>query len=153
MLVTCALNHVESTLGFLSTAGHRHIECIVLWLGKRNGDQVHVEEAYLPDQVAEEDMFLIPPASMTKLYAHLRAKRLMVAAQVHSHPREAFHSLADDRWAIIRHEGALSLVVPYFASQTSVANFLDQTKVFQFTSSRTWDEVELGDMDSWLKLS
>lgn len=153
MVVTSTLNHVESTLGFLTAAGQRHIECIVLWLGKRNGDQVRVEEAYLPDQVAEEDMFHIPQPSMTKLYAHLRAKRLMVAAQVHSHPHEAFHSLADDRWAIIRHEGALSLVVPYFASRTTVANFLDQTKVFEFSSSLTWDEVEQGDVHSRLKLS
>jgi proteasome lid subunit RPN8/RPN11 len=153
MLVTCSLAHVERTLDFLSTAGRRNIECIVLWLGKRNGDRVWVEEAYLPDQVAEEDMFHIPPPSMTKLYAHLRAKRLMVAAQVHSHPREAFHSLADDRWAIIGHEGALSLVVPYFASKTTVTNFLDQTKVFQFSSSQTWDEVDRRDINSWLNLS
>jgi len=36
----------------------------------------------------------------------------MVAAQVHSHPDEAFHSKGDDEWAIVRHEGALSIVVP-----------------------------------------
>jgi proteasome lid subunit RPN8/RPN11 len=86
-------------------------------------------------------MFQIPAASMAALYAELRERRLMVAAQVHSHPYEAFHSRADDRWAIIRHEGALSLVVPNFASSTTAANFLEDTKIFQFSVTARWTEV------------
>ena len=65
----------------------------------------------------------------------------MVAAQIHSHPHEAFHSEADDTWAIVRHEGAFSLVVPRFAADTTLDNFLDHTKVFQFSQRSTWDEV------------
>jgi hypothetical protein len=33
---------------------------------------------------------------------------------VHSHPREAYHSHADDRYAIVTAEGGFSLVVPNF---------------------------------------
>ncbi|MCQ3942700.1 MAG: hypothetical protein DPW22_05725 [Alphaproteobacteria bacterium] len=65
----------------------------------------------------------------------------MVAAQVHSHPRQAFHSLADDRWAIIRHEGALSLVLPYFAARTTPFNFGDEVKVYRFSDMAEWIEV------------
>ena len=36
------------------------------------------------------------------------------AARVHSHPGPAFHSATDDRNPGLRHEGALSIVVPYF---------------------------------------
>uniref|UniRef100_A0A973WAT3 Mov34/MPN/PAD-1 family protein n=1 Tax=Bradyrhizobium septentrionale TaxID=1404411 RepID=A0A973WAT3_9BRAD len=80
-------------------------------------------------------------AELDMLRKKLRADRLMVAAQVHSHPQEAFHSKADDTWAIVRHEGALSLVVPRFARDTSLANFVEQTKVFRFSDRATWDEV------------
>ena len=59
---------------------------------------------YRPQQRAAADMFHIPPDSMAALRANLRRNRVMVAAQVHWHPREAFHSLADDHWTIVRHE-------------------------------------------------
>jgi proteasome lid subunit RPN8/RPN11 len=84
---------------------------------------------------------------MAALHDELRRERLMVAAQVHSHPGEAFHSYADDRWAIVRHEGALSLVVPDFALQTQVDNFLDQTKVFRFSETAKWLETPRADIE------
>ena len=67
-----------------------------------------IVEAYVPEQEAEVDYFHIPPSGMMALMAHLRERRLGLAAQVHSHPARAFHSLADDKWAIVRHEGAMS---------------------------------------------
>ncbi len=152
MIVTCSSTLVEKTLLQLRYAGQRRCECVMLWLGRRNGDHIGVVDAYRPEQVAREDMFQIPRASMTVLFAELRQRRLMVAAQVHSHPMEAFHSRADDRWAIIRHEGALSLVVPCFASETTAANFLDQTKIFQFSDKARWTEVPREDIHSWLQL-
>jgi hypothetical protein len=36
------------------------------------------------------------------------------AARIHSHPGSAFHSATDDGNPGLRHEGALSIVVPYF---------------------------------------
>ena len=153
MIVSCSYPLVETTLSRLREAGQDRCECVMLWLGRRAGDHIDVVDAYRPEQVAREDMFQIPPASMNLLYAELRRRRLMVAAQVHSHPQEAFHSRADDRWAIIRHEGALSLVVPYFASDTTAANFLDQTKIFQFSDEARWTEVPRVEALSWLQLT
>src|SRR5437763_954318 len=127
MFVSCPTRLVETTLARLRDAGQRHCECVVLWLGQRDGQLISIEDAYLPPQTAKADMFHITPAGMTALQAELRRRRFMVAAQVHSHPREAFHSKADDRWAIVRHEGALSLVVPNFAIDTTLSNFLDQS--------------------------
>lgn len=141
MVVLCSSSLIESTLARLRDAGQERRECVMLWLGRREGERVRVHQAYRPIQNAAEDMFEIPPAGMAALHAELRKHRLMVAAQVHSHPAEAFHSRADDRWAIIRHEGALSLVVPHFASATTASNFLDDTKVFHFTAAARWVEV------------
>lgn len=141
MLVTCPAPLVDATLGHLREAGRRRIECVVLWLGRRGSDEITIAEAYRPLQAAKEDMFHIPPAGMTALHDQLRRHRFMVAAQVHSHPYHAFHSVADDRWAIVRHEGALSLVVPDFATDTTASNFLDQSKVFRFSADAQWVEV------------
>ena len=141
MLLRCSRTSVDETLNHLRDAGLHNQECVVLWLGKRASSHIDVVHCYKPLQRAKADQFHIPPDGMTALQGKLRAERLMVAAQVHSHPEEAFHSKADDKWAIIRHEGALSLVVPRFASDTFLTNFLDQTKVFHFSERATWDEV------------
>jgi hypothetical protein len=86
-------------------------------------------------------MFHITPPGMDALRDRLRAGRLMVAAQVHTHPEKAFHSEADDRWAIIRHRGALSCVVPWFARRTRAERFLGDTKVFRLDASSEWIEL------------
>ena len=70
----------------------------------------------------------------------------MIAAQAHTHPRKAFHSAADDHWAIIRHQGALSIVLPYFARYTSVETFVTDMALFQYSEKGLWVEVEAGDM-------
>lgn len=141
MLLACPAPIVDTTLTHLREAGARRCECVVLWLGRRREGEIIVEQAYRPLHHAEADMFHIPREGMAALHAELRRSRLMVAAQVHSHPREAFHSDADDRWAIVRHESALSLVVPDFAAHTRLDNFLDQTKVFRFSVAAEWLEV------------
>jgi proteasome lid subunit RPN8/RPN11 len=152
--VDCPLSSVETTVGHLKRAGDRRVECVVLWLARREGNSLRVEEAYLPTQSAREDHFHIPAASMNVLYGELRRRRLMVAAQVHSHPEKAFHSKADDEWAIIRHEGALSLVVPYFASETTAETFLEHSKVFQFSADARWREVPRAEVSpSWLQIT
>jgi len=147
-MVHCATAHVAVTLGHLREAGARYRECVVLWLGRPSVRGIEVVNVYRPQQRAAEDMFHIPPSSMAALRTTLRRDRVMVAAQVHSHPHEAFHSLADDRWAIVRHVGALSLVVPEFATHTRVDTFLDHTKVFRFAPSAHWCEVPVAEVGS-----
>jgi proteasome lid subunit RPN8/RPN11 len=141
MLVLCPKAAVEQTLVHLRDAGTRLQECVVLWLGKREGETIQIMRCYRPLQRAKTDQFHIPPEGMTALQAVMRSERLMVAAQVHSHPGLAFHSEADDAWAIVRHEGALSLVVPRFAADTIPGNFMQQTKTYRFSEHATWDEI------------
>ncbi|MET9001731.1 hypothetical protein [Amycolatopsis sp. NPDC004169] len=38
----------------------------------------------------------------------------LYVARIHSHPAEAFHSPADDANPVLTHEGALSIVAPFF---------------------------------------
>jgi hypothetical protein len=133
--------NVEKTLTILQSAGRRHSECVVLWLGKRRNGVIDLELVWVPEQRAGEGFFDIPEWSMQALFAELRRQRLFVAAQVHTHPREAFHSYADDTWAIVRHAGALSFVLPYFALKTTLHTFVSDTAVFALSSENEWIEV------------
>ena len=88
---------------------------------------------------------------MRSLLELLSSRELMIAAQVHSHPYQAFHSEADDAWAIVRHVRALSLVVPDFALGTTPASFFADTKVFQLTASNQWRDLDAAEVRQWLK--
>ena len=129
---------VAETLSLLQQAGRRSSERVVLWLGRRREEGISVTEAYLPLQEADYDFFHLPPESMHALMTKLRAARVMVAAQVHTHPGEAFHSEADDAWAIVRHVGALSFVVPDFALETDVSTFCQNTSLFVLSEENVW---------------
>jgi proteasome lid subunit RPN8/RPN11 len=153
MLLLCPDALIGATLNYLKDAGSRRQECVVLWLGKRAGAAITVHQSYKPIQRAQADRFHIAPDGMAALQAKMRADRLMVAAQVHSHPNEAFHSKADDDWAIVRHEGALSLVVPRFASDTVQRNFFQQTRIYRFSNRATWDEVLPAEVSECLRIT
>jgi hypothetical protein len=54
--------------------------------------------------------------------------------RVHSHPGRAFHSTTDDRNPALTHEGALSVVVPYFG--LGLRRGLDACGVFRLEGGR-----------------
>ncbi len=132
---------VGDTISKLQRVGLRQAEGIVLWLGAQHDGVVRVEEAYEPEYHSEKDYFRIPPTGMARLLSYLGDSGLHIIAQVHTHPEEAFHSRADDTWAIVRHLGALSLVLPYFAKHTSIENFLTEAAVFCLAENGQWQLV------------
>lgn len=132
---------VRTTIEELQQAGRVHQERVVLWLGRLEADAVTVRQVFVPIQEAAHDYFHIPREGMATLLTDLRQSRLQVAAQVHSHPHEAFHSQADNRWAIIRHVGALSLVVPAFGLQTTAETFVDDAAVYELFPDNQWHHV------------
>lgn len=116
-------------------------EKVLLWLGRKSDDNYVVDEVFTPMQIADEDYFRIPEAGMDELMNKLRATRKIIVAQIHTHPKEAFHSFADDKWAIVRHKGAYSLVLPHFCSTTNPGNFLDTVVTFVLDEFNSWNEV------------
>lgn len=140
------------TISSMRAAGGRRSEGVVLWLGRNEGNTLSICEVYVPDYLAASDFFYIPPPAMSELLGHLGHTETMIAAQVHSHPKDAFHSEADGRWAIVRHEGALSLVLPRFAVDTTAANFMDRVAAFRLNASNAWTEIPRFDLDSIMEV-
>jgi hypothetical protein len=134
-------NLIEETLAALKEGGRENRETVVLWLGRRSTAGIDVFEVHVPRQTAESHWFRIPPDAMKDLMAHLRRSRYFIAAQVHSHPEEAFHSYTDDKWAIVRHAGALSLVLPYFGEHSDKGSFVRDAAVFKLSARNEWVEV------------
>ena len=145
--LSCSPTHLARTVDLLRRGGSPEAERVVLWLASTKPLRCSpVLEVYEPEQVTAKDFFYIPPVSMRHLMGHLRERKLKVVAQVHTHPGEAFHSEADDEWAIIRHRGALSLVLPRFAEGVTASTFLASAKAYELSSANEWVLVpSLGD--------
>lgn len=127
------------TLDILRRGGERGEERVVLWLSTAaQRSPVPIVEVYEPDQVTAVDYFRLPQESMRALMGHLRSTRRRIVAQIHTHPGRAFHSDVDAEWAIVRHVGALSLVLPRFAATTTVGTFLDEVMTYAYTPDGEW---------------
>lgn len=140
-LVHCPRALVEETLIHLQAGGRHRCETVVLWLGNADGDAATVREVYRPEQIVDIDFFQIPPDSMRAIMARIRETRYHIIAQVHSHPGLAFHSEADDQWAIIRRVGALSLVIPFFGQDTNTGNFAHKVATYRLNDHDRWAEA------------
>lgn len=147
MLIDCPSDVILTTLSLLRKAGSKRREGIVLWLGQRAGAHIQVTDAYQPLHTSKADMFHITPAGMNALRRELRHRRRMVVAQVHTHPGRAYHSKADDEWAIVRHVGALSLVLPDFAFGATLETFFDLAKAYRFSTEGHWLPVPPGELN------
>ena len=130
---------IRETISLLRQAGSR--ECVLLWLGRREAGVQRIVDVYRPQQNSAIDYFEIPRQGMAALMDRLRTQGLYVVSQVHTHPAQAFHSPTDDRWAIVRHIGALSIVLPFFAESATPENFLQQAAVYELDPSNAWNEV------------
>jgi hypothetical protein len=139
--ISCPGAILETTISLLRRAGAQEQEAMLLWLASAGGSELSVVEAYMPEQIAGRCWFEVPPPAMRALMGHLRQNRLRGVAQVHSHPGRAFHSDADDEWAIVRHEGALSIVVPDFAEFTTAGTFFRDTATYRLSRRDRWRRV------------
>jgi hypothetical protein len=137
----CPAKIVAETIDHLRAAGCLQRECIVFWLGRNGAESIGILEARRPRHTAWRDRFQIPPDEMTDLKDYLCENRYMIAAQIHSHPAEAYHSHADDIGAVIRHLGALSFVIPRFAGETTVSSFLGEAAVFELRQGNRWTRL------------
>jgi hypothetical protein len=116
--VTVKRETVNATLKTIKEFGRLGSEALILWLGDIESETAHVLKAITPKQqpISSEDGvgYFVDGNTLFQLNRDLSETGLRLIAQVHSHPQEAYHSAADDRYAIVTADGGLSLVVPYF---------------------------------------
>lgn len=141
-ILNCRRAHLSETLHILREGGKLNCETVVLWLGIKIDDDYRISEVYRPQQEVDVDFFRISSTSMRELMGYLRKTRTQIVAQVHSHPEKAFHSKADNQWAVVRHAGAISIVVPYFARGMNESSFAAKVATFQLSPNDKWRSVD-----------
>lgn len=145
-------NALAATIDELSQRGQARTERVALWLAGAGNAEIKVAEIYVPQYSASPDYFEIPRPAMAKLLQHLGDRGFMIGAQLHTHPLEAFHSRADDKWAIVRHVGALSIVLPHFAKTVTSDNFITLAKFFTLSAQNQWLEIPPRELNRYVEV-
>jgi hypothetical protein len=135
---------LDETQRFLRRQGMELREGIVLWItsAPRTAAETPITRVVVPEQdaptILEGCYIIVPLAYRQRLTRELDAAGERIVAQVHSHPGEAFHSDVDDRYPVVHHQGAYSLVVPDFCK---AAIDFETMAVFRLTNWPNWTEL------------
>ena len=91
-------------------------ESVILWAGTVQRREAIVGRIVVPRQLAGAKHFDVPLDERLRIVQQFASSGEKLLVQLHTHPGQAFHSRADDRLALPRHTGALSIVVEDFAA-------------------------------------
>jgi hypothetical protein len=132
---------ISRTEESLRAAGAEGYEMFVLWSGRWEGEDFRFRSAHAPRQSSyrTEDGLLVRVAgeALHRLNRWLLNNDEVLAAQVHAHPRAAYHSETDDTYPIVTALGGLSLVAADFAREGLMA---DSSALFRL-DEEGWSEV------------
>lgn len=109
------------------------------------------ETLVIPDQVADNTglgcWVQVTERGKRELAALLPAG-CRYLARIHSHPGRAFHSPADDANPALTHEGAISIVVPFFG--LGLRRGLGACAAYRLTAGRWRPAQPRADGDEWV---
>jgi hypothetical protein len=108
----------EQTETSLRAAGRDGYELFVLWSGRVAADTFEVTAAHVPRQTSAKTrdglLVRVEGEALHKMNVWLYEHEQLLGAQVHAHPRKAFHSETDNTFPIVTTLGGLSLVAANF---------------------------------------
>ena len=114
-------------------------ESVVLWAGTTKAGEALVRRIVVPLQFASAEHFDVPLSERLKIAQQFSNSGEKLLVQLHTHPGQAFHSPVDDRLALPRHTGALSIVVEDFADKWH--GDLQQVSVNRHLGEGVWKEL------------
>jgi len=125
----------------LREAGSEGYEMFILWSGCAEGEEFEFRTAHAPRQTSyrlKSGLAVrVEGEALHRLNRWLLDNDEVLAAQIHAHPTDAFHSETDDTYPIVTVRGGLSLVAADFARDGLMAT---SSALFRLTADG-WDEV------------
>jgi proteasome lid subunit RPN8/RPN11 len=131
---------LQETFATLRRCGQESRECAVWWTSAI-GSQ-YLDELIHPKHSAGPGFYEITSEELHRHWLELAQRQRSIQVQVHTHPGSAYHSGTDDQFAVIRHPGALSLVIPDFAAGPIS---LGGTFLAELDARGRWQPVPLGE--------
>lgn len=137
----------------LREAGSEGVECVALWAGNIKADTFEVKNSIIPAQTAYKIemglLYSVDGEELHRINEWLYRNKMTLISQIHSHPGEAYHSDADDRFPIVAVVGGLSIVIPDFAfGEISLSNWA----VFRLFPQKGWLQLKEADVSSLIQI-
>lgn len=147
--ISCAIIALE----WMNKMGMRNLEGVALFAGVREGDKFYIKQTIIPDQKSgsfeEGLLYVVEGNELHRISLELFDTGMQLIAQIHSHPREAYHSETDDEYPIVTVLGGISIVVPDFAqggfnfSEWAVYRYLPKTKWTALTEEQKKSLIQI----------
>ncbi len=114
IMTECCLHATRSCMAPEIEHGH---EGIAYMLGLTNGVSTVIVGAIRPESHTTIGSFNVTSVAMARIVRAANIVGLQVVGQIHTHPREAYHSGGDDDGARIAYDGYISIVVPNYGRE------------------------------------
>ncbi|MBN9483101.1 MAG: hypothetical protein BGO70_01230 [Bacteroidetes bacterium 43-93] len=138
----------------LFAAGRKHVEGVALFAGTVNDTTFTITRTIVPRQLAGDVesglIYVVAGEELHRIGVELFDAGLQLLAQIHSHPREAYHSDTDDAYPIVTTMGGISIVVPNFARG---GINLNEWAIYRLDSNNLWCEVLHPEKASLIQIS
>jgi hypothetical protein len=144
---------LEQAYSFLKAAGKESFEAVALFAGSIEGGHAIIKEAILPLQKSYKLesglMYAVDGKELHRINVWLYENKMSLLAQIHSHPKEAYHSETDDEFPIVATIGGLSIVVPNFAKGN--LNHMNWA-YYRLSVDAEWSELSESDIDNLIEI-
>lgn len=145
---------IQKAYSFLKLAGKESYEAVALFAGHIEGKKARIKDVILPLQKSYKLesglMYAVEGEELHRINVWLHQHGLRLLAQIHSHPREAYHSSTDDEFPIVATVGGLSIVVPNFAR--GALNHLDWA-YYRLSTDPLWTELSESEIENLIKIT
>ena len=132
----------NDTLSQLRKVGDDYKEGIAYWPGILDKNEAIVTRVIFADNYPEfqnEEYFArVSLDTVFKIGDEIHDKNEILLAQIHTHPREAFHSYVDDTYPISHRIGFVSIVIPNFAQNVTL---LSECTILEYLGKARWNEL------------
>jgi hypothetical protein len=136
-----ALGVLEATQTSLVIGSDGRREAICLWAGRPSADGRALISHLIEPYFVSTDVFLtVPPEERRRVAEYLRSERLLMFADIHTHPRRAFLSPLDRARPFSVRDGLYAGVVPNFGAGRPGEGW----RLFEVTSG-DWREVDFAE--------
>lgn len=126
---------ISSLAGLLQPTLRRRHEGVVFLLGRTDGTNTTVLSVVRPRAVTSPGSFDVSAEEVARVVELAFDADLQIVGQVHTHPKDAFHSDGDEDGANISFDGFISIVLPDYGARLPD---LSGAAVYQFHHSSGW---------------
>lgn len=147
---------IDESWAFLYERGLEGCEGTALWIGQISDEadgQINITRLFVPEQICTKSRYGVA-VDLTERAHYTLTDNLEIREQfyirIHSHPGEAYHSGRDDNNQVITHQGAISIVVPDFAT---VPADLKECAIYKLQHGKGWLKLNQNEVDKIFKVT